>query len=314
MKKIKIIAIESDYGAGTRGAKLGPQALLKAVNNLNSSLLSGISVHAIIPDEPEIMDLHPTAKNIDTVINVQNRIIELVQHTLSSNEFPFIISGDHSNGLAGISALKNFYAEDSVGVIWIDAHADIHSPYTSPSGNLHGMPLAAAMGIGSTKNDKNNINIDITEKWNELLTLGDKKITPKLKPENIVFIDIRDLEDEEISILKERNIKFFTPEHKKEAGISSIIKQTLAHLAKCEHLLVSFDVDSLDPTVSFGTGTPVPGGLSEQEAVELLTAFMVQPNLKLFEITEINPILDRQHPMEEVAAEIIVKILPALLA
>jgi arginase len=113
------------------------------------------------------------------------------------------------------------------------------------------------------------------------------------------------MEPEEMNIIQEKNILHFTPEDRKEIGIQSIIEKSLLHLSHCDHIYISFDVDSLDPHISAGTGTPVHGGLSKEEAIELISAFWNQPNVFAFEITEINPLLDRINPMEEVAASII---------
>lgn len=313
MKNVKIITVESDFGAGTRGAKLGPRAFLKSINKLNPSLFENTQVDTVNTSDLEPNEEPETAKNIEIIITIENRIIDLVQKALEANEFPLIISGDHSNGLGGISGLKNHYPDKTIGVIWIDAHADLHSPYTSPSGNIHGMPLAAALGIGSKKDNKFYLTDEVTEKWNHLIKLGDKKISPKILPENLVFVDIRDLEPEEVTIISDLSIKSFTPHDIKNLGLTEIAKQTLEHLENCDYLYLSFDVDSLDPAVSYGTGTPVPAGLQIDEAIQLLKMFLVQPRLKVFEITEINPLLDRNNPMEEVAAEIIEKVMTGII-
>ncbi len=312
MKNVKIITVESDFGAGTRGAKLGPQALVKTLKKNDPAFGSSYPVKQIITPEPEGFDIDDNAKNIETVTDVQLRAMQAIHEVFEAGHLPFVFTGDHSNGLAGISALKNRYPNDCIGVIWIDAHADMHTPYTSPSGNLHGMPLAAALGLGSNRKNKNKVSDYIAERWNALLTLGDKKVNPKLKPADLVLIDTRDLEEEERNYITEQNIKCFTPAYKESLGIETIIAQTCEYLAHCDHLLVSFDVDSLDPTVSYGTGTPVPGGLSKEEAVNLLLGFVGHPKLRLLEITEINPIFDRNHPMEEVAASIVEQIMPTL--
>ncbi|MDP1725982.1 MAG: arginase [Bacteroidota bacterium] len=313
VKNVKIITVESDFGAGTRGAKLGPRAFLKSINKLNPSLFENIPVEAVITSDLELIEEPESARNIDNIITIENRIINLVQKALEANEFPFIISGDHSNGLGGISGLKNYYPDKKIGVIWVDAHADLHSPYTSPSGNIHGMPLAAALGIGSKKDNKHFLTDELTEKWNQLITLGDHKISPKIMPENLVFVNIRDLEPEELSIINHFNIKSFSPQNIKDLGLQMVAQQTLLHLEHCDYIYLSFDVDSLDPAVSYGTGTPVPDGFKKNEAIELLRMFLVQPNLKIFEITEINPLLDRNNPMEDVAAEIIEKVMIGIM-
>ncbi len=309
VKNVKILTIESDFGAGKKGAKLGPQALLKTIEKKFPGLLNEVEAKSVQTHELESDDSQEDAKNIDNILSIQEDAIQQLEEILSTGSLPFVISGDHSNGLAGISALKNLNPKWNIGVIWIDAHSDLHTPFTSPSGNMHGMPLAAALGIGKDKNNKKSFDGAVIEKWQQLIELGSKKIKPKLLPQNLVFIDIRDLETEETSIIQNQNIKHFTPEIRKEIGVKEIIKQTLEHLSSCDCILLSFDVDSLDPSISYGTGTPVPEGLSLNEAVEMLQAFLSEPKTKLFEMTEINPLLDRHHPMEEVAAEIVGKVL-----
>ncbi len=302
MKNVKIITIESDFGAGKKGAKLGPQALLKELPN---SFTENIPIERIEPIELEESETGEFAIHIESILNIEKRAIQAVEAAIDASQTPWIISGDHSNGLVGISAYKNKFPENRLGVIWIDAHADLHSPFTSPSGNMHGMPLAAALGLQSNTNSKNKVDRSTQSLWKEMLHLGSNKICPKLLPSDLVFIDIRDLEVEEIAILENQSIKHFTPQNRKEIGIQKIIEDTLQHLSHCHHILVSFDVDSLDPSISCGTGTPVHGGLSKEEAIELLKNFLAVPNLFAFEITEINPLLDRIHPMEKEAAEIV---------
>lgn len=302
VKNAKIITIESDFGAGTKGAKLGPTALMKQLTQsyIGNLPITKIDAENLIDDE----DKHEHAWHIDQILQIQKLAIEAIQTQLNEGSTCIIQSGDHSNGLAFISAYKDLYPDNNLGVIWIDAHADLHTPYTSPSGNMHGMPLGAALGIEKNSFAKNDVNKDTQQKWKQLIQLGKNKISPKLLPSNLVFIDIRDCEKEEIGIIEEHQILNFTPESRKELGIDLIIEKTLSHLSHCNHIYVSFDVDSLDPSISAGTGTPVHGGLSKEEAIKLLQAFLVQPNTIGFEITEINPLLDRHNPMEEVAAEI----------
>jgi arginase len=137
----------------------------------------------------ESENLSPFSKNIEAIYDVHQRALVAVEDVLKENKFPFVLSGDHSNGAAVISAIKNFYHDKKIGVIWIDAHADLHSPFTTPSGNMHGMPLAVTLGVDDGLDDEDN---EVSEKeiklWQQLLTLGDKKITPKITPDNLVFI------------------------------------------------------------------------------------------------------------------------------
>lgn len=304
MKNVEIITIESDFGAGKKGAKLGPQAFLKC---LNPSLLTKLPLIRIESNHLEEEEPYPGnfAKNIESIVEVQKLAVEAIEKSMNNNAIPWIISGDHSNGLAGISAYKNLNPSKNIGVIWIDAHADLHTPFTSPSGNMHGMPLAAALGLRKTSSGKNNLDKDSMQLWDNLINLGSNRISPKIKPEHLVFLELRDLEKEEIDLLNELQIKNYTPAQRKEIGLTQLLKDIEIQLADCDQILVSFDVDSLDPTISFGTGTPVPGGLLWDEAVDLLSQLLQSPKLVAFEITEINPLLDRNNPMEEVSAKLI---------
>lgn len=304
MKNVEIITIESDFGAGKKGAKLGPQAFLK---NINASWKSKVPVTRVESNHLFEEEPHPGnyAKNIQAILSVQEQAITSITEVAQKGAFPWIISGDHSNGLAGISAYKDLYPNNRLGVIWIDAHADLHTPFTSPSGNMHGMPLAAALGLSKKTLSKNEVDKTALMHWEALINLGNKKLSPKLNPKDLVFLELRDLEAEEIALLKDLDILHYVPQERTEIGIPKLIEEVVDHLKDCDHILVSFDVDSLDPTVSFGTGTPVPGGLLRQDAVELLGGLLKLSNLFAFEITEINPLLDRITPMEEVAASLI---------
>jgi len=308
VRSVEIISIESDFGAGKKGAKLGPQALIRLINNQNIKHISHADNVRIIADDLEENNTHPFNKNIESIYEVQQLAVSAIEESLSKNLFPFILSGDHSNGCAGISAVKNYYSEKRIGVIWIDAHADLHSPFSTPSGNMHGMPLAAALGINDLIEEANEVDEESVKVWQDLMHLGSKKISPKVLPTDLVFIDLRDFEEDEEILLNNKNITFYTPQNRIEIGIEQIIEKTLAQLSHCDLIYVSFDVDSLDPNISIGTGTPVPNGMSENEAVYLLKSLINQPKTVAFEITEINPLLDRDSPMEVVAARILAKI------
>lgn len=305
-RTLTVLTIESDFGAGKKGAKLGPQATLKQLEVLNNSKFKKSTKIRVESKNLESENLPPFSKNIDSIIDIHQRAIFEIENVLEKGNFPFIISGDHSNGSAIISGIKNYYPDKKLGVVWIDAHADIHSPFTTPSGNMHGMPLAVTLGVSHGTNDDDNV---VDEKeiklWQQLLTLGDKKITPKILPQDLVFIDLRDFEDEEEAIIKKMGIKYFTPKIRKEIGIPEVLKQTTEHLASCDLIYVSFDVDSLDPEISIGTGTPVPNGLSIADAEFLLSSLLKNEKLVGLEFTEINPLLDRDKPMEVVAANLI---------
>src|SRR5690606_2852652 len=176
---------------------------------------------------------------------------------------------------------------------WIDAHSDLHSPYTTPSGNIHGMPLASALGIDNLSNSTNDLEGDDTMNyWEILKNIGG--INPKIYPEDLVFIAVRDMEAPEIDFIKRNNIKVVTVRDVRNAKkIKDITDDILKnYLSKCDVLYVSFDIDSLDKSLVPGTGTPVKNGLYVEEAKKILEDLLKDPRLACFEITEINPLLD----------------------
>jgi arginase len=302
VNQLNIITVSSDFGAGKKGAYKGPLAVLNQLNNFSLPVN-----HISISPENELVALQSDfAKNANLIVDLQEKAIAEIKACLTRPQnFNLLISGDHSNGHLGISAVKEAYPTKKIGVIWIDAHADLHNPGTTPSGNMHGMPLAMALGIQITENQKNEPNQQEQELWKRLIHIGENAICPKIKPEHLVFIELRDYEKEEADLISQNHIKIFTPDLRKELGISVIAKQALAHLSDCDLIYVSFDVDSMDPSVSKGTGTPVEGGLSENEAIELLKLLKKEPKLIALEITEVNPDLDRDQPMEIVTSRII---------
>ena len=143
--RFKLITVESDFGAGKKGAALGPQALIDELRKLKFSAIDIYNYLRLAPNELPPSTDTPYGKNIENITSFQLKICENISETLRLNKIPFIISGDHSSANALISGIKDVYANSRIGVIWIDAHADLHSPYTSPSGNMHGMPLAVAL-------------------------------------------------------------------------------------------------------------------------------------------------------------------------
>ncbi len=306
VNNINIITISSDIGAGKKGACKGPKAVIEHLNisNINYPITS------IEPINTTHHQLHPYAKGIDTVLEIQGSAIAIIKEIFANESgFNLIISGDHSNGHLGISAVKESYPDKKIGVVWIDAHADLHNPGTTPSGNMHGMPLAMSLGIQINPTDKNILTDLEMAKWNELLHIGNSKISPKISPDNLVFIELRDFENEEAAIINELQIKNFTPDDRKQIGIVKIAELTLNYLSACDLIYVSFDVDSMDPSVSEGTGTPVPGGMSKMEAIELLKCLMSSSKVVALEFTEINPDIPQTNSMVQVAAEILNQIL-----
>lgn len=310
-KKIKIIEVTSELGAGTRGASLGPAAVRYAdlnkgrnrISKFNSSKVSDLN-YVLSKQTPYVH-----GKNIDSISQVINSIALEVERTLSDGDFPVVLSGDHSNAAGTIAGIKNFYEDKRVGVVWVDAHADIHTPYTTPSGNVHGMPIAASLGIDNKEMAINELDEDTIAYWEDMKQAGSQAIVPKIKPEDIVFIDIRDLERQEWDIIDALDIEFYTPKEVHELGIEKIAKQTLEYLKDCDVIYISFDVDSMDPSVSEGTGTPYPDGLKLHEAKTLLYNLLKDNRTVVFEITEVNPLLDKENKMAKAVLELLEEVL-----
>jgi arginase len=289
-KTAVMILSKFDIGAGKKGAADGPQAVKKESERL------GISF-----DEYEVLDeqalstphsSHEFGKNIETILEASLKLNDKVEATLKDQKFPIIISGDHSNAIGGLSGLKNAMPGKRIGVIWIDAHADLHSPYTTPSGNIHGMPLAALSGMDNEKDKKNNVSPEVRDNWDKLKKLGALGISPKFDLRDLVIIGIRDAEKEEWDLIESMGVRTFEPQDIVDHGIYYAINQGLKHLEPCDVLYVSFDADSLDPSVSVGTGTTAPDGLKLGEAESIFRTLLNHPKTAAFEITEINPNLD----------------------
>lgn len=295
MKNIKVIEVKSELGAGTRGASLGSEALKLASLEHGDSLFGKLKTKEI-RDSSRLLFQHPQrvhAKRIKGVVKVFERLAKAVQTEILRGNVPIILSGDHSSAGGGIAGLKAVYPTERIGVVWIDAHADLHSPYTTPSGNIHGMPLATALAIDHLEMTQNNLDSDTIPHWEKLKNLGN--ICPKLFPQDLVFIGLRDLEPAESSYIRQHQILKITPAVLRRSGIKKAIEKALLHLQHCSALYVSFDVDSLDARLVPGTGTPVKDGLTVDEAKKILTQVLKDPRVRCFELTELNPLLDSQN-------------------
>lgn len=313
MRNIKIIEVRSEIGAGTRGASLGVDAIKIAALDIMSSLFVNIPTE-VIPDENRLLYEpveSPYAKRIRGIYTMYERVAHAVQDTLKSGLFPIILAGDHSTAGGTIAGIKMAKPKNRLGVIWIDAHADIHSPYTTPSGNMHGMPIAASIAEDNKENRTHNLDSATAEWWDKLKGLG--KVQPKILPEDLVYIALRDYEKEEEALLKKHNIKVIPVQEVRKKGVENVVRQTLLHLSSCDEIYVSFDVDSLDSSISRGTGTPVSNGLREREAEDLMASFMQNHKICCFEITEVNPTLDKENLMAEIAFNILQRSVNLLL-
>ncbi|MGK7390385.1 MAG: arginase [Candidatus Cyclobacteriaceae bacterium M2_1C_046] len=302
---IKLIEVKSEIAAGTRGASLGIDALKIACLDFQSDYFTRYDYEEVETVNEILFDgyEHPHAKFIDGVHTMENRVCEAVYYALKKGHFPLVLAGDHSTAYGTIAGIKKERPNVRLGVIWIDAHGDLHSPYTTPSGNMHGMPLAMAGAEDNAECKTNTPKEETVDYWEKIKKIGG--MSPKISLSDVVFISVRDIEEPEKCLIDKYGIRNFTTNEVREMGINEVVKQTLEKLKDCDCIYVSFDVDSMDSRISEGTGTPVPNGLSVEEAKQLNVALASNEKVCCWEMVEVNPTLDRENKMAENAFEIL---------
>lgn len=305
MKNIKLIEVPSEIGAGTRGASLGIEAIKVAALDFMSNFFIHFPSERIEHENHLLYEpiQSPYAKRIQGVSNIYDKVSKSVSESIKSGFFPVVLSGDHSSAGGSIAGIKMAKPKSKLGVIWIDAHSDLHTPYTTPSGNMHGMPLAISIGEDNEDCKVHELDDKTLKQWNILKGLG--KITPKVLPEDIVFISLRDFEKEERHLIEKYEMKVISTNEVRRKGPENIVRAALRYLSDCTDIYISFDVDALDSSISKGTGTPVSNGLREREAEDLISKFMQNRKVCCFEITEVNPTLDKENLMAEIAFNIL---------
>lgn len=282
-----------DLGADRRGVDMGPSALRIADLDLKLESLGYTVVdEGDIPIRNiEVQELQDSRlKYLPEVASMSAILAGKVKNILDEGDFPLIIGGDHSmsvGSLAGIGAHCHEHAK-RLGVIWIDAHADMNTAETTPSGNIHGMPVAVAMGIGH----------------HSLTSIGGD--FPKLAPENLAMIGLRSIDPGERELIHKLGIRAYTMFDVDRLGIHEIASRVIEDMSrKVDHVHISFDVDGVDPAVAPGVGTPVNGGLTLRESHLLMEMISQLDTYASLEVAEVNPILDDKNRTAEFAAEII---------
>lgn len=305
MRNIKLVEVRSEIAAGTRGASLGIDALKIASLDKTSDFFTKFEpVH--VQDANNFLfkgNKYPHAKYIDGVYHVLKNVYSTIETLRLEKMFPIILAGDHSTAAGTIMGIKAAHPEKRLGVIWIDAHADLHTPFTTPSGNMHGMPLAMCIQTDNLDCKVNEPSEDTLLFWNKIKVIGGD--FPKVNPEDIVFISVRDTEEPEDFLIEKYGIKNFQTAEVRSKGVAQIAKEALEILKDCDQIYISFDVDSLDSSISVGTGTPVPNGLTVEEALQLNAALIKDKRVCCWEIVEVNPTLDTENLMAENAFDIL---------
>ncbi len=295
-KKISIIGVPMDFGQMLRGVDMGPAAirytgLIPRLRELGHQVIDAGDINIPIRDFDALMDKNTKdeTKYLQEITQICESIYKTGSKLIKKGYFPLFLGGDHSIAAGTVAAVTG--DKQPTGLIWIDAHADFNTPQTSPSGNIHGMPLAALIGEG----------------YESLVNIG--KPGAKIHPDNVVMICQRDLDIKEKQRIKKSGITIFTMRDIDEQGISSIASKALMQLIHLKKIHLSIDMDALDPIEAPGVGTPVPGGISYREAHLLMEILSDSGKISSMDLVEINPILDIANKTAQLAVELILSAL-----
>jgi len=291
---IDIIGVPIDLGADRRGVDMGPSAIRSArlrqqLEILGCTVEDKGNLEVLIAEMCNVDE--PKLKYIDCIVPMVRRAAGAVATSLQAGHFPIVLGGDHSLALGSIYGAAKI---KKTGVIWVDAHGDFNTPETTPSGNIHGMPLAALCGLGDPR----------------LVQLWDNEPTPIIDPRRVVIIGARDLDPGEKVNLREAGIMVLGMEQIDRIGMFEAMQKAIEHVSQgTDGIYLSFDVDALDPRHAPGVGTPVAGGLTYREA--LLACELLAETGKLIglDMVEVNPILDTQNQTAELAVALILSAL-----
>jgi len=292
-EKIRIIGVPMDLGASRRGVDMGPSAL--RVAGLAARLKQlGRQVEDIgnidVPQPEEQHYGEKNAKYLDEIATACKGLADAVKKTLDEDLVPLVLGGDHSIAVGTAAGAAAHFHKDSkrVGIIWLDAHGDMNTPESSPSGNVHGMPLASIMGYGPP----------------ELTELAG--IKPMIEPRNVVLVGIRELDSKERRLVKESGVHVFTMREIDERGMKEIMGEALKFASDdTAGIAVSLDMDFVDPTDAPGVGTPVRGGVTYREAHLALEMIADSKSMVSFEIVEVNPVIDLHNTTASLGVELI---------
>ena len=291
-KKIRVIGVPLDLGQSRRGVDMGPSAVRVAglearLEALGHVVEDGGNVSVAIAEQKK--EGHPHAKYLKEITATCVKHAELMIKTLESGKVPIVLGGDHSVAAGTVAGVAEFYRRQNqkIGLIWIDAHSDINTPESSPSGNVHGMPLAAIMGLGPP----------------ELANI--LNFSPKVSPENCVLVGVRDIDAVEKENVRKAGIEVFTMRDIDERGMRTVMEEALRMAGRgTAGYHISLDMDWVDPEDAPGVGTPVRGGATYREAHLAMEIIADDGHMLSFEIVEVNPVIDEHNRTAELAVEL----------
>ena len=291
MTTVRIIGAPTDYGANRRGVDMGPSAIRYAGL---AEQLSGAGVDTVDAGDlavPRAEERDPDveapregdAKFLRETADVSRRLADEVSDTLAAGDVPLALGGDHS---IAIGSLVGSARDAAIGAVWFDAHADLNTPATTPSGNVHGMPLAAALGLGEFAG-------------------ADWATAPGLDPENVVLVGLRSVDDAEVDVIRDHGFAAYTMTDIDERGITAVTEAAMAEAADgVDGVHVSLDLDWLDPKEAPGVGTPVRGGVTYREAHSAMEIVAETDSVRSMELVEVNPTLDQHNETAALSTEL----------
>lgn len=294
-RNVVLIGAPLDLGSGRRGVDMGPSAIRYAdlAEHLESKL--GIHTHdhgnvdAPVAESTAMGD--EDARFLPQILALCDRVATLVADATRTSKTPVVLGGDHSVALGSLVGMANVHGAG--GVVWVDAHGDLNTPLTSPSGNVHGMVLAAALGLAGDAFKRDGWPL------------------PAVEPGKVALVGVRSLDDGERELLRELDAKVFTMSEVDRIGVEPCVREALAHAAGGAFLHVSLDMDVVDPDYAPGVGTPVRGGLSYREAHLAMETVAESGLIDSMDVVEVNPILDRENATGQLAVELVASALGA---
>jgi arginase len=294
-REVAVIGAPLDLGAGRRGVDMGPSAIRYAgleqqlAEKLGVRVSDAGNVISPVVETTDMGDEH--AKYLAQILDLCDRLSALVAETAERGALPLVLGGDHSVALGSLVGMAK--VRGAGGVVWVDAHGDLNTPATSPSGNVHGMVLAAALGLAGDSFSRDGWPL------------------PAVEAGKLALVGVRSLDEGERELVRKLDPKIFTMSEIDRIGIEPCMREAIAHAAGAAFLHVSFDMDVVDPDYAPGVGTPVRGGLSYREAHLAMETVAESGLLDSMDVVEVNPILDRENATGQLAVELVASALGA---
>lgn len=297
MSSVALVGFPMDLGSGRRGVDMGPSAVRIAgiADRLRELGYGVIDRGDIAIHTQEVQDIYnPRLKYLPEIARACRLLSEVTFQLLTEGHIPIALGGDHSMSIGSVAGIARWCRNYGrrLGVLWIDAHGDLNTPETTPSGNIHGMPLAVILGYGAP----------------ELTMLAG--FSPMVELANVVLLGVRSLDPGERELIQATGLRVYTMQDIDRRGMYRVALEALEYLQqRADHLHISFDVDVLDPSIAPGVGTPVPGGLSYREAHLLMETIAEAGAIHSLDVVEVNPVLDNRNRSATVAAEMVASLM-----